>query len=337
VLTSSNQIPKFDTSRQTNVVCHREYLGDILGTSAFNNTMYPLNPGMSQTFPWLSTVAQNYQEYRFHGLIFEFRPLITDFVTSGAPGVVIMATNYNADSAAYNTKQAMENSEFAVATKPTTGLIHGVECAVPLTTLPQRYVRSSAPGVNQDLRFTDYGNFQFATQNNPVQNLGELWVSYCVEFFKPQLPIDVGGLASSGHMSRSADADPTHPLGVSTLYNSGSLALTVAGSQVLSWFANPGQQYFVHVAWLGGTASTTPAGTTVQGLGVRSYMKGDTASAVVAPLPAASSSQAAFTRIYYCTLTSPGLVNVIFDTAGSFPSSSYCDIYVMELSNTVVN
>jgi hypothetical protein len=83
VITNGSQIPQFSSLRQTNVVCHREYLGDIQGTAGFNNTAYPLNPGMSQTFPWLSTVAENFQEYRIHGLVFEFRSLITDFVTSG--------------------------------------------------------------------------------------------------------------------------------------------------------------------------------------------------------------------------------------------------------------
>ena len=84
----SGQVPQFSKTHATNIVSHREYLGDINGTTAFTNTTYPLNPGVSQTFPWLSTIAASYQQYKFHGLIFEFRPLITDFVTGGAPGVI---------------------------------------------------------------------------------------------------------------------------------------------------------------------------------------------------------------------------------------------------------
>jgi len=140
VLVNGSQVPQFDTTRATNVVCHREYLGDIIGTTSFNNTQYPLNPGISQTFPWLSSIAANYQEFKFHGIIFEFRPLITDYVTSGAPGVVVLATNYNADVVNYTTKQQMENSEFAVSIKPTMPVIHGIECADDQTTIPHRYV-----------------------------------------------------------------------------------------------------------------------------------------------------------------------------------------------------
>jgi hypothetical protein len=94
VMMNGSQIPKFDSTRQTNVVCHREYLKDFTGTTGFSLNTFSLNPGLADTFPWLSTVASSYQEYKFHGLVFEFRSLITDFVTGGAPGVIIMATNY---------------------------------------------------------------------------------------------------------------------------------------------------------------------------------------------------------------------------------------------------
>lgn len=185
----SGSIPQFSSNRATNVVCHREFLGNVNGTTAFTNTAYPLQPGIGVTFPWLSPIAGNYQEYRIHGMMFEFNPLITDFVTSGAPGVIVMATNYNADAPIYTSKVAMENSEYAVAVKPTEKLVHMIECEQIQTVLPNRYVRTGTVGANQDLRLYDWGNFQFATQGNPVQLLGEIWVTYCIEFFKPVLPI----------------------------------------------------------------------------------------------------------------------------------------------------
>lgn len=196
VLTNGAQIPKFDQSRHSTVISHREYLGDITGTTAFTIQEYALNPGMANTFPWLSSVAVQFQEYRIHGMIFEFRPLITDFVTAGQPGVVVMATNYNAEAAPYTTKQQMENSEFAVSVKPTCNLIHGIECAGNQTILPQRYVRNGSLPTDVDLQLYDYGKFQFATQGNPVAVIGELWVSYTIEFFKPILTPD---LASDAH------------------------------------------------------------------------------------------------------------------------------------------
>jgi len=64
VLVNGAQIPRFDGYNKTsNIVSHREYLRDIQGTTAFTNTSLPLNPGLFTTFPWLSNLAQCYQEY----------------------------------------------------------------------------------------------------------------------------------------------------------------------------------------------------------------------------------------------------------------------------------
>lgn len=268
VLTNGAQIPKFSTTRQTNIVSHREYLGDITGTAAFTNRTYPINPGSPITFPWLSTLAQNYQQYKIHGLIFEFRPLITDFVTSGAPGVVVMATNYNADEPAYTTKQEMENSEYAVSVKPTNNLMHGVECASNQTVLNELYVRPAALASNLDLKFTDLGNFQFASQGNPVQLLGELWCSYTIEFFKPILPKDVGGNVVSMNVTRTGVA-PATPMGASSSVNRGDLPGFAINSGGFGFTAYPGNYYLVTIQWAGTVANlVTYPGIALGGLAI---------------------------------------------------------------------
>jgi len=335
VLTSSKQIPQFSTTKQTNIVCHREYLGDIAGTTGFNNVGYPLNPGVATTFPWLSTVAQNYQEYRIHGLIFEFRPLITDFVTSGAPGVVIMATNYNAAVPTYTTKQQMENSEYAVSVKPTLPLIHAVECDKAQTVLSELYVRTGTNPVNQDLRLYDMGLFQFATQQNPNQNLGELWVSYCVEFFKPELPPDVGGDTASGHAARTNISSTSNALGLVQRFNVGDLALTVLGTSV-NWIGQPGQQYQVTIYWNGSSVvlnigSVVPAA----GLASRIYYTNDTLPSGFAPSNGSTTNTLMFSSVLVCTLLAPGPCGISI-TGATVPVGEI-DIFVTEFSNQVSN
>lgn len=330
VLTNGNQIPKFSTTHQTNVVCHREYLGDIVGTSAFDLTAYPLNPGMSQTFPWLSTIAQNYQEYRFHGLIFEFRPLITDFVTSGAPGVVIMATNYNADARNYTTKQEMENSEYAASVKPTKDLIHGVECATNQTILSQRYVRTGTVATGQDLRLYDTGTFQFAKQGNPTQLLGELWVSYCVEFFKPILPADVGGNVLSGKITRMLAA-PTTPYGTVQLNNYGDLPLTMT-TTTLSFPAQLGNLYLVSFVWSGASGAIThPTITTSGGTNQPVYYPFGSA-ATEARVPA-SGSTCTIMNYEVVVLATATTISLTSNLGGVFPAAScYLDVFVTQWS-----
>jgi len=332
VLTNGKQIPQFSTTHQTNIVCHREYLGDIQGTTAFSNTVYPLNPGIASTFPWLSTIAENYQEYKFHGIIFEFRPLITDFVTSGAPGVIVMATNYNADVPQYVNKQQMENSEYAVSVKPTSNLIHGIECETSQTILPQRYIRSGAVPSGQDLRLYDTGNFQFATQSNPNQNLGELWVSYCVEFFKPVLPVTSGGNIISAHVQRTGTNSTTSPLGTTTIGAFGTLGLIVSNFSVAFSAINT-TLYLVELVWSGTTTLVIAPNLSQTGLSFQGLFNGDTDIAVFAPVNSATTSR------YICSFivkaTTSGPVSFTLGNGGTVPSTGNLDIFVTEIDSTI--
>jgi hypothetical protein len=252
ILTNDRQIPKFEASERTNIVCHREYLQDILSTSGFSNRGYRINPGDAQTFPWLSQVAQQYQQYRIHGMIFEFRPLTTDYAAGGVPGVVVMATNYNAADPLYASKVEMENSEYAVSVKPTLPMIHAIECASNETTLTKLYVDQN----NQlDPRFSDMGTFQFASQAHGTDGaiLGELWVSYCIEFFKPKLQEEISALLSA-EVTRGG-ATTNFPLGLTPISNRGSL-ITIDNPYDIAFKAVPGTSWLIEVNWIGTVAAT---------------------------------------------------------------------------------
>lgn len=335
VMTNGSQIPQFSSSRQTNIVCHREYLGDIQGTAAFNLNGYPLNPGMSETFPWLSTVAANYQEYKFHGLVFEFRSLVTDFVTGGAPGVVIMSTNYNADAPVYTTKQQMENAEFAVATKPTVNLMHGVECADGQTILPQRYVRQGDVAAGQDLRLYDLGQFQFATASNPIQNLGELWVSYCVEFFKPILATVTSVPGIGEHVSRTGVASAT-PLGTTLGYQLGGLDCTISSTAVSINQAQPGIRYKIDFFWLGNNATVTKGGYQFTNCAAAIGWNGGANTTAQAP-PDGTLLQSSLqcSIIIVSTLSVNGVVTLTILNGGSYPGAGTVDVYVSQLDPSI--
>lgn len=255
--TLAGNIPKFSSTHATNIVCHREYLGDITGAAAFTNRSYPLNPGMATTFPWLSSVASNYQQYKFHGVIFEFRSLVTDFVTSGAPGTIVLTTNYNSDVPAYTSRQAAENAEYAVSTKPTESLVHMIECRPSETQIPLLNVRTGVPVAGQDLRLYDLGLAQVITQNNPSQVLGELWVSYCVELFKPVLgsSLDLGALTSFS-TSRSG-ITAANPMGTVQVERGGDLGITITGTTVTITGLTVGVSYTMTAFWLTNTGTVT--------------------------------------------------------------------------------
>jgi hypothetical protein len=334
VLMNGAQIPQFQNSSSGNIVCHREYLGDISGTTAFTLNSYPLNPGISKTFPWLSTVAQNYQQFRFHGLIFEFRPLLTDFVVGGAPGVAIMATNYNADAPAYNTKQEMENSEFAVSVKPTLPMLHGVECNPAETVLSKLYVRTGASAVGLDLKFTDLGRMQFATQQNPASTiLGELWVSYVVEFFKPILPIDVGGNVNSFRAFRNGYTAAA-PLGTVAASSGGDLDVSITTTDIFINGAQPGNYYAVTVEWEGVAAlALTYAVATVSGGTFSTYFSGLTLQNLTVPPAGVVSTSGCVQFVLLASVIPSVPLSIKFGGASVFPVNANINIVITPVSS----
>lgn len=254
----SGQVPQFSSTHATNIVCHREYIGDIIGTTGFNNVSYPINPGVAKTFPWLSTVAVNYQQYRFHGVVFEFRPLLTDFVTGGAPGIVVLTTNYNADQPPFLSRQEAENAEFAASCKPTVGMMHMIECKPDEQASKLYNVRNSAVPVNQDLRLYDLGLTQFITQNNPSGSpiLGELYVSYCVEFFKPTLALaNEAAMALGLHLFRTGVTSAA-PLGTTTVRNTGGITGSVSSTVLTLTDLVVGVNYKIDIICYAATSST---------------------------------------------------------------------------------
>lgn len=178
------------------IITHREYLGDIYGpTTQFNNQSFQLNPGVEQTFPWLSQVASNYEEYEFKQLVFSYRSVTTDVgsSTTGQCGTIVMATNYNPDAKPFYDKGQMLEYAHAMSCKTTESMTHGVECDPKKSALTSRlFVRSGPPPPGtDDLKDYDTGKFQLAICNAPTsyQNLpiGELWCYYKVLLSKPKI------------------------------------------------------------------------------------------------------------------------------------------------------
>lgn len=182
------------------VIRHTEFVADIFGPAdSFFNLSYPLNPGMEKTFPWLSQVAQNFEEYEFKQLIFTYTSTITDIGASsnGQCGTITMATDYNANHKPFADKAEMLAYAHSHSTKTTQNMIHGVECDPNKTSgAPRKYVRAFDLSNNEDLKSYDLGIFEVGIANIPndliSQSLGELRVTYSVVLRKPKLFVSRG-------------------------------------------------------------------------------------------------------------------------------------------------
>lgn len=191
-LMTDNGPPLFKNGKGVTTVVHREFVTNINATNAFTLTPFAINPGNKQLFPWLGNMAQNFEEYRFKGLVMEFKTTSGTSVgsTNTALGAIVMATDYNVNNVPFTSKQQMEAYEFCTSTVPCNSVIHPIECKPSRNVLSNYYVRhieDTTPDI--DKRFYDVGLFQVASVGSQATSVaGELWVSYEIEFLKPRLP-----------------------------------------------------------------------------------------------------------------------------------------------------
>jgi len=174
-------------------VIHREFLFDVITSDvagAFKIQTIPLQPALTSSFPWLAASAENYQEYKLNGCLFEFKSNSYNAIssTNTAAGTVVMSSNYNVLDPPFINKFQMEQSQYTCSTKPSLHLLHPIECAKMETPTSVLYTRPG-PVSTGDLRLYDWCNFNIATvgTQGASTNIGELWITYDVTLLKPKL------------------------------------------------------------------------------------------------------------------------------------------------------
>lgn len=266
-MSGGQQIPVIRNSSTGVIIRHKEYLGDILPSTPFASTNFFINPGLSATFPWLAPIANNFEQYEWRGLVFEFRSMSGDALTSTntALGTVIMATDYNVLAAPFTNKSAMENNEYSTSCKPSSGMIHPIECARGQTPVTRLYTRNSEPPANSDQRLYDIGRFQIATQgmqSDGIGVIGELWASYEIKFLKPQVSTNNQFNLYYDHYTLGQIGDRRAFLTAVKSAGSNLGTTTTAGSDSIITFpatANVGRYAITY--HFGGDTATAAAGT----------------------------------------------------------------------------
>lgn len=195
---NSDAVPQFTHSDRCTIISHREFISDVRGSTAFKIDSYNINPSNSALFPWLSGLAQNYEQWVVQGMIFEFKTTCATAVasTNTALGTVVLATQYNSLAQQFNSKVQMENYEFAQSSVPSASIMHPIECD-PTQTAGQGlfYIDNDGYNANADPRLYNIGKFNIATVGmQAAATIGELWVTYKICLLKPKL----NGMTSIG-------------------------------------------------------------------------------------------------------------------------------------------
>lgn len=164
-------------------VRHREYIADLNGSIAFALTSYAVNPGLETLFPWLSSIAHNYESYSFDSLRF----LYETEAPSSTAGTVLLALDYDAsDPAPENKSQAMSYRN-SVRSAPWAKVQHQSD-KEDLSKRKSYYTRRGLAPANTDIKLYDVGNFFACTQGMAgATAVGELYVEYDVRLMTPQL------------------------------------------------------------------------------------------------------------------------------------------------------
>lgn len=230
LLSMGQDPPAFANISRDNVVIvkHREYIGELTcdtgAPSPFKLEDFTINPGNSKLFPWLSQLAKLYQEWEPLGIIFELKTECSDYAQNVSLGSIFGAVEYNVLQAVPADKMHLEQLEHCTSAKASQSLLVPVECAPKLDAQTHLYIAIDEDYLTGDPRLYDLGRVMWGSQGMPnsgsvIGNIAEIWVTYEIAFFKPQLlpdeEIDVDALSYMvfANPTSAANYQVPYPLG----------------------------------------------------------------------------------------------------------------------------
>lgn len=251
----TNSIPQFQNRAGDGSIRlkHKEFIADVKSSptpGTFLPITYALSASDANTFPYLSQLAINFEEFAFEGLVFEYITSSGSLSTTGQLGTVVGAVQFNSLAQAYLNKQQMEASTFGQSTVASQSCLFPVECDA-MQTPSNGIFYNSRPGitnVNNDKRWSQLGNFTIATVGMPLasETVGELYVSYDCVLMKPILIQDSGSLADHWIASTGIVA-PTNYFGTNAVLTAQSDNFTSLTPTTITF--NPSFQGKVQVSY----------------------------------------------------------------------------------------
>lgn len=250
----SSRAPIITMTRDKCRIRHRELVASVTGSAAFTTGItLPINPGLANSFPWLSVTAPAWEQYDFIALKYCYYTR----TGSNTPGSVMMYVDYDAADAAPASEQIASSYEGVAEDAPWKDIMCVARRQSMIASQKHHYVRSGALAPNLDIKTYDVGTFFLSTVDGTAVPWGKLWVEYDVEFTLPQLPptgtpFSLSGGRTTGGGTRTA----ANPFGTVPVVDPAASGVAMSNSSVLT-FANAGD-YLV---------STTYTGTVITALG----------------------------------------------------------------------
>lgn len=216
IIGAGGTVPSMHSTNDGLVVRHREYIGDLFSSTTFATNTIPLNPGLIDSYPWLSKIACCFQQYKILGAVVQFIPQTSDALsTGGSLGNVTLAAQYRTDQPAYPSMTMALESEFAVSGVPSEPLVLAIECDPRLSAYNSWYVRSAPQDTNEDVKTFDFVSLNILVSSNPVALtvLGQIWISYEIELMRPTGLCDPPSFEFYVHVQPQAGVANATPIG----------------------------------------------------------------------------------------------------------------------------
>jgi hypothetical protein len=277
-----NSKPKMSLTGDAMVIRHSEMIGSILSgaptsnVTAFRAVSFRANPGISTVFPWLSSVAVNYEKYRFKYLRFVIVPLVAT-TYSGRIGV---GFDYDSADAVCGNRQEFYALTTHAENMPWEASMIEVKC--------DKAYKFTGTHTAADNKLIDQG--QVIVMSDTISNGGtissaialyDLIVEYEVELIEPQQAL----FATQSFVGATSFVVANH-LGVgtdTTLISGPSVVedISVTSASVITVLLPAGTYTFaLHADWSAGaatigiTAPTTGSAIKVGTNGSTSYVIG---------------------------------------------------------------
>lgn len=328
-------------------VQHREMLYDVTSSGVFKLSPFDINPGLRTSFPWLAQIAQNFEMYKFHGLIFEYVSTSGDALTgtNTALGKVIMATDYNVLDDNFDNEQQMYTTEFSNSGKPATNLIHAVECAPPENPLKLYYIRTGATTTG-DQRFYDLGRFQIAVSGcqsvgNPI---GELWVSYDVSLCKPSIQsVDDGDDLLSGHArltSYSAGVGPFLANNNLLVQSGSNISVANTTTNVVNFDVKvTTQRFLIEFQWNVTAAVAAPdlaSGFNIVNGAIDAFWQNTVIGFFQVPLAGVSTVRYGCQMVVRANAPGDAIMSISFNNGATYGTINAFDLFITQIPDNIV-
>lgn len=235
--------PKFQNVRGQVSVSHREYIQQMngVGTGVFTvnagqaaNT-YAIAPINVNVFPWLLSIARNFDQYKLTKLTFHYVPLCA----TTEIGRIALFYDKDSGDAGPTDRSELANYQHLAESPPWAP----IELDIPLDSV-YRFVNDSNV---TDRKLVDTGRFGFAVYGTASGNaLGDIFVSYTIQLKEPQPSALIVQEIAGFQLAQSTTMGPSY----------GAFSSAGGGNFVLN---NWDSGNYLVTAILGGVTSAGPA------------------------------------------------------------------------------